>query len=479
MLTLIKNELYKILHKKSTYIVLIITVLFAILVNVIYNTEISSSYYYSYELDSETEATYQSYVNNFNSDRDSYDDLIYYKTTLEINSLLKKYDSNTWQEQIIDNYYRNIVNSYYYAYYKNKDDVEAIKNYEEATKALQEDDWQYFAKIELEELKANLKEIKLMLENNNLTDKQKQDYEMQVFVAEVNIEMAEYRLKENVKYKSGYLDTAIENVNNYAYNVALYNQASEKEKPEYEASVREFYENKYILDNKEDTNNNQSARAVLMNFFDEYYFLILVFGIMIAGGIVSDEFNKGTIKSLLITPYKRSKILLAKFLTVLLIIPIFIIFGLAVQFIIGGIIFGFDSLSIPVVVYNITSKSLEVINLFKYVLLQFITTLPKVILLTTLAFAFSTIINNTAFAIAVTFCGYIGSEIINQFALIYKVKALNYFVTTNWDFGSYLFGGNSIFGNSIGHAIIVCLVYFAIMVVTSFIVFKKKDIKNI
>ena len=74
----------------------------------------------------------------------------------------------------------------------------------------------------------------------------------------------------------------------------------------------------YILENKEDINNTSDLRFILTNFYSEYLFLILVFGVMIAGAIVSEEYSKGTIKSLLITPYKRSKILLSKFITVIL-----------------------------------------------------------------------------------------------------------------------------------------------------------------
>lgn len=83
-----------------------------------------------------------------------------------------------------------------------------------------------------------------------------------------------------------------------------------------------------------------------MNFFQEYMFMIIVFGVMIAGAIVSDEYNKGTIKSLLITPYKRSTILLSKFITSILLTIIFIVFAYLMQIVIGGLFLGFDSLKI-------------------------------------------------------------------------------------------------------------------------------------
>ena len=181
----------------------------------------------------------------------------------------------------------------------------------------------------------------------------------------------------------------------------------------------------------------------MTNFYSEYTFLILVFGVMIAGAIVSEEYNKGTIKSLLITPYKRSTILLSKFITVIIFTILFIIISYLMQIIIGGLFLGFGSLSNHVVEYNLASKSLEVMSLSKYVLLYSIANLPQIILLVTLAFAVSTIVGNTAFAIVITFAGVIGSSIINMFASAYKIEILKYFVTTNWDFNYYLFGGTS------------------------------------
>ena len=146
---------------------------------------------------------------------------------------------------------------------------------------------------------------------------------------------------------------------------------------------------------------------------------------------------------------------------------------------IGGLFLGFDSLKNHVVVYNLATKSLEIMSLLKYVVIITICYLPQILLLVTLAFAVSTIIGNTAFAIAITFAGSIGASLINMFAIVYKVKILKYFVTTNWDFTLYLFGKTSQYGTSLTHAIIVCLIYFLIMVVISFIVFKRKNIKNI
>lgn len=456
MFKLIKNELFKILHKKSTYIVIIITALFMVLVSFIISKD---TVYYNYT---------ENYFETTNSSG------IDAKISEEINALYKKYNDKTWQYYVMDDMY-NIISNYYY----NDQDENIVKVYNEAKEAISKDDWKYFVNKDLEEEKANLQSLEESLKYVS-GDREKTELENNIFSSKVAIEMYEYRLKENVSYGSDYINDAINTVRYGVSAVKNYEATTNKTtKSELEESVKEYYKSRYILENKEDINNASDLRYLMTNFYSEYIFLILVFGVMIAGAIVSEEYNKGTIKSLLITPYKRSSILLAKFITVIISTISFIIIAYLMQMVIGGLFLGFGSLSNHVVEYNLATKSLEVMSLFKYVLLYTIATLPQIILLVTLAFAVSTIVGNTAFSIVITFAGVIGSQIINVFAMMDKFKFLQYFVTTNWEFNYYLFGGTNPYGPSITHAIIVCLVYFLIMIVTSFIVFKKKNIKNI
>ncbi len=479
MLNLIKNEIYKIFHKKSTFILLAIIVLYGLLVNFIYSSDAMSGFYYDYEYSDENISYCKEVVSSYNTLSSDSDEYINCKTTLDVKKILDEYEEDSWQNIIIREKCYNLVYEKNYAEFHNLKNEDSKNNYDKFVEALKTDDWRYVANLELENALVQKEAYTEYLKNEKLSNDEKMEYEISLFTVEEEIKTIEYRLKENVAYGNDYLNDAIERVNNNSYSVAYYERAKEEDKVNFEESVKSFYENKYILETKEDTNNMKTSRAIFIEFFSEYNFLILVFVIMIAGGIVSDEFNKGTVKSLLITPYKRSTILLSKFLTVLLMIPFVVLFGLFVQFILGAIFFGLKSLSIPVVIYNLSSKSIEVVGLLKYVFIKFVAFLPQVILLVTLSFSVSTIINNTAFAIAITYGGMVASEIINALALSFDIKILNYFVTTNWDFNLYLFGAKSPYGNSITHAVIVCLVYFLIMVVTSFIVFKKKDIKNI
>lgn len=481
MIRLIKNEIFKIFHKTSTYIVLVIALLFVILTNVIY-------LYYddnvgSYEYTDVDIATVNDYINNYDPTVDSLDDYAYNLALLDSYNLSQNYEHDSWQYSIFMNEYLAINTEYYRLLHSEDAKEEEIAELNDTMllmlQAIYQDDWQYFASEEKKNLEAQIAEYEELLEASNLSNDTKLEYYKELNVLEEKLWLVEYRLDENVAYGNDYLNEAISNIESNLYALAEYRYNYEASREDYEGVLKTYYESKYVLEEKVDTNNSSTLRSIIMNFFDEYSFLIIVFVIMLAGGIVSDEFSKGTIKALLTVPHSRGKILTAKYITIILSIPFIVLLLLVFEFIVGGVLLGFDSLSIPAVVYNISTNAVDVLNVFSYFGLMFLANLPQLILLATLAFACSTILNSTAFAIAITFCGMIAAQIINSFAYAYDIGILDYFVTTNWDFTTYLFGGSSMFGLSVGHSLMVCFTYLVLMLLVTYMVFINKDIKNV
>ena len=481
MIKLIKNEFFKLFHKLSTYIILLIAVVFVLITNIIYKQydQLNLNVYYE-EIDI-TEVN--NFINNYDPTVDSLDDYVYNLALLDCYNLSHRYDANSWQYQVFMNDYLELDTEYYRELYSsdgNSTKAEELnKELFNMLQAVYTNNWQYFAEKEKSTLENTITEYQEILEEPNLSAAETKEYNKQLFIASAELELVNYRLDNDLIYQDDYLNLAINDIKSNLYALADYYYEENIDASEYEDVIKYYHENKYILEEKIDTKNSNTLRSVIMNFFTEYSFLILVFTIMIAGSIVSDEFSRGTIKKLLTVPHKRSTILWSKYITVLLTIPIIVLFLLICELIIGGLILGFDSLSIPAVIYNISLNKMEVLNVFSYFLLTFLANLPQLILLVTLAFACSTILNSTAFAITITFCGIIAAEIINGFALVYNIKLLDYFVTTNWDFTQFLFGGDSIFGLSIGFSALICLTYLVIMLIITFITFIYKDIKNV
>ena len=296
--------------------------------------------------------------------------------------------------------------------------------------------------------------------------------------------MLGYRLDKNIPYGNDYLNRAISKLQTANTNLANYDNLNKEleyqEQLEYNSYLENQAESRYVLDTGIDINKTDSLKGILQHFYSQFGIFLIVVIVMIAGTIVSEEFNKGTIKLLLVKPYSRNKILLSKLLTTFIMIAFVIAVVLIMEIIVGGITFGFDSISEPTVVYNFNTQSIQEINIFAYVGIEILTQLPMIILLGTLAFAISTIFTNSALAITISLLGYMSTMFINQLAIIYDIKILKYFVTMNWDLTPYLFGGlGNMEGMSMPMSIIICIVYFILIAIPTFWVMKKRNIKNI
>ncbi len=483
---MIKNEFIKIFKKKSIYITLLVVLAFVILTNCIYKFFYHSGSYQEYN------DNYIQYLKedlakldpNKPSDTKMYIDL---KSELDIYEMKQKYETGTWQREVLSSQVSSYVsekNTYLYGESKDTEKVAEIeKTINKILEKLEQDDWRYFAQEELNQAKTAL----TTLENQkaNTQDKQElQVLEATIKNANIDKEVAEIRVNKDIKYGEDFRNAALGIYQEEAKNIInIESNAKElkyEEKQEYNQSIEKREINKYILENNVNINKQNDVRGILKSLFNEYGLFIIVMIIMIAGTIVSEEFNKGTIKLLLIKPYSRNKILLAKFITVFLMIAFFILAVVVMELLVGGIIFGYDSLSVPILVYDFTTQSLQSLNIFSYLGIEIMTQLPKLILLATLAFACSTLFTNSAVAIAIPLLGYMSADMINMLVVQFKVQFMKFFVSLNWNFEEYLFGNlPKMEGMTVGFSIVICMLYFVVMLIPTFIVFKKKNIKNI
>lgn len=409
------------------------------------------------------------------------------KSELDLSNLMEKYKDSDWKLSIINDRvspYITEINTYTYGADKSEEQAEkATKEMENIIAKLDENDWKYFANEDLQNANSTIEEL-----NNQKA--QTQDTEIikglnnEIENAKVEKEIAEYRLEKNIPYGVDYLNIALTRYQTSSETLISYDLENKEldfeEQKEYNNALTTKEESRYIIETGTDINKSDSLKGSLQYFYSQYGVFIIVVIIMIAGTIVSEEFNKGTIKLLLVKPYTRNQILLSKFLTVIIISAFVIVSTILMQILVGGILFGFGSIFEPVVVYNLSANAIQEINIFAYLGIQTLTQLPIIILLATLAFAISTIFSNSALAITISLLGYMGASIINQLAIAYKLTFMKYFVTMNWDLSQYLFGGLPYMeGMNLITSIIVCVVYLLIMLIPTFIIFKKRNIKNI
>lgn len=266
----------------------------------------------------------------------------------------------------------------------------------------------------------------------------------------------------------------------YKESLEQLEKMNSEEENAYNMVLKQIEKNQYIIDNEQNLNAIGNNRFVLRTIFAQYDIFIIIYIIMIAGTIMSEEFNKGTIKLLLIKPYSRTQIFLAKFITCTIILIASAIILVLLQILIGGIILDFSSLAVPIVEYNQETQDLQYMNLFTFIGLDFLARLPMYLIVLAIAFACSTIILNSATSIVIPIMIYIFSSTIEGFLNGINAKWMRFIITLNWNFETYLFGGKTeISAFSFGFSSFICLLYFVVIIGVAYYNFKKRDIKNI
>lgn len=491
MTNLIKNELYKVFKRKSIYILLAIMLCIITLNTFLtkkYSIEdpVSTLTEEKYELQ-ELKRTIDSYDKNSPGEKEEYYNAL---SNIELYELTDKY-KEPWKKILIRENLRNIIHSMNNAKYIEKD-IEAYneykKEYDKFLKELDSNSWKYFVN---KEIKITTDEI-ASLEKEREKAKNKELYNSRIKEEKNKLEKLKLRLEKDIPYDNNYLNTALEDYKQVPQTYKEFKESIIKNTSEF--NIKEEYQikrqyieymknnanNKYIIDNKVDINSPKTTRNLLINTLSDNFLFIMIIVAAGAGSIVSTEFDKGTIKLLLIRPYSRNKILLSKYIVSMFMIIFAILSAFIMQLIVGGIFFGFSSLNIPVVIYNFVQNKVMHINLFKYIFDNVLAVLPEFILLATLAFAISTITNVSTLGVALPIVGVGAADIINLIAINRNIIPLKYFVTLNWNFTNYLYGGvNSFPTLSIPFSILICAIYFLIMIITAFIVFNKRNIKNI
>jgi len=405
------------------------------------------------------------------------------KSQKDLATLAKDYKETSWQAEVIGTVISPIIeemNNYEYIDKNNEALTCSKAKYDGMLTALKNNDWKYFATKELDSLNTQIEELNTLIAQDSEND----DLKTQLKSLELQKEVVNLRLDKNINYGSdNYKSIAVQNYRMYMGNYIQSSQGknlTDEEKSEINGYLEKANLYKYDLYNDTEYQNTATANYTFQNSIGTYIAIIVMIVVIVAGVSISEEFNKGTVKLLLVRPYSRTKILISKLIAVFITMLITTATILLLQFIIGGIVYGFGTYMMNVVQFDFTTNSIVTLNIFAYLGLIFICKLPIFILIGTLAFALSTLFLNSPLAVALPILGYMGSDMINMIAISYKWDWVKYFVTPNWDLSQYLFGGTPMFsGISVEFSITICAIYFVIMLVASIVSFKKRNIKNV
>lgn len=202
--------------------------------------------------------------------------------------------------------------------------------------------------------------------------------------------------------------------------------------------------------------------------------VVALLAIVIAGGIVSSEFSQGTVKFLLINPVKRWKILMSKYFTVITVGYIMLCILFVVMIPITGLMLGFDGFSTPYI--YVSGGEVKEMPTLLYAAEQYLMKSVEMVVMSTLAFAISSLVRSTALAIGVSvFTMCIGSTVTQLLSQLGQDWA-RFLVFANTDLAS-ISKGYSIFAqHSVTFAVGVLIAHMVVFLLTAWDGFTKRSV---
>jgi ABC-2 type transport system permease protein len=233
----------------------------------------------------------------------------------------------------------------------------------------------------------------------------------------------------------------------------------------------------YIAENQYRIDHNLPPNATY-NVWDfmtdavSFISFVALFTIIIAAGIIANEFSWGTIKLLLIRPINRVKILLSKYITVLLFALFMISILFVSSFLFGSIFFGFEGTQ-PYLAY-VNGEIVER-NIIIQLLIEYGLESVGLLMFTTLAFMISAAFRNSSLAIGLAIFFLLSGNIITGIIGAYYDWA-KYLIFANINLSQYINGSSLIDGMTMTFSVIMLAIYFFIFMVIAFVAFVKRDV---
>lgn len=229
--------------------------------------------------------------------------------------------------------------------------------------------------------------------------------------------------------------------------------------------------NNYYLENDIQPKPYDAWEYVLENVF--LLSVVSLFTIIVAAGIVAHEFRWGTIKLLLSRPISRAQILLSKYVSVLIFALFTLLFVVLFSWIVGAILFGINGINPSIVIEQ--NDEFAQVSILSEIMSGYGYKLINLIMMATFAFMISSIFRNSTLAIGTAiFLMFAGNSIVGFFSDHDWAK---YILFANTDLKQYANDGSPIIeGMTLGFSITMLVVYYAIFLVLSWVVFTRRDV---
>lgn len=434
---LVKNEYIKVFKKLSTKIMIVLIIICALGLSGIalfakHNME--SNNYSSYDATGDYQETID-WLKNTNGDPN---EIAMWQYLID-----NDIDSNDWRYDVLSAVFANGTG-----------DMSGIKKY------LDDNDWRGFCQYRLD--------------NDILTEGEKWEYQ--------------YRLDKDISFdksneKKNDLIMTVANAKNTIATMGDAKSDGQNSRAKLEDNIKLAL---YQLDNdKLDNTANQmtlfeTSEPEQITFWTVFLTstslvtVVALLAIVIAGGIVSSEFSQGTVKFLLINPVKRWKILMSKYFTVITVGYIMLCILFVVMIPITGLMLGFDGFSTPYI--YVSGGEVKEMPTLLYAAEQYLMKSVEMVVMSTLAFAISSLVRSTALAIGVSvFTMCIGSTVTQLLSQLGQDWA-RFLVFANTDLASISKGGSIFAQHSLTFAVGVLIAHMVVFLLTAWDGFTKRSV---
>ena len=226
----------------------------------------------------------------------------------------------------------------------------------------------------------------------------------------------------------------------------------------------------------------QSAAKFTTKFMEQAIFLFLpLLIIMLSADMVSGECSSGTIKLILVRNVPRWKVLLSKYLTLMLLEVIVVFLAFVIAAIISGFFFGFGGWLAPVATgFKVLVGKLDttgVLNVpqWQYSLMVYSLAYFVAFVVGSISFMISVLVKSTAASIGIIMSTLVAGNFISFFLSDWKIT--RYMFMVNLRLTDYLSGSfQPIEGMNMLFSITVLLGWAIASIIVSFVYFTKQDI---
>ncbi|AZB41156.1 hypothetical protein CEF21_01720 [Bacillus sp. FJAT-42376] len=252
-------------------------------------------------------------------------------------------------------------------------------------------------------------------------------------------------------------------------------EEGEKEALSGQIAEQQFYLDKNV--NPTLRSNWQFANSEGISLFS----MVALFAVIVSSTSVASEFSDGTIKQLLIRPHRRWKILLSKYISVLVYSLLLLLFTAAASVVAGTFLYGAGDFAAKIAEVPLTMNGGETVvagagSMFVQKSLLYI---PNLLMVMTIAFMLSTLFKSQSMAVGIGIFVLFMNNALNvgvQLLIGLKQEWAKLLLFPHLNLMEYAAADEILPGVTLTFSSLVLLVYYILFIAVTFFFFQKKDV---